>query len=58
MLDPERSLVLGTGPVCSCIEGVANFPVCPVGMLLCRHTDNTKSTSGDGPGNFARIIRH
>lgn len=52
MLDPERSLVLGAGPVCSCFEGFTDFPICAVGMLLCRHIDSTKSTSGDGPENI------
>lgn len=48
LLEPERSLVLGPRPADCCGVGTI-FPVCPVGMLLCNRTDNTTSTSGDGP---------
>lgn len=53
ILDPERSLVLGAGPFCNCFDVVPCFQaVWDVGMLLCRHIDNTRSISGDGPGHF------
>lgn len=45
LLEPERSLVLGTGPAANCVES----PVWPVDTLLCKQIDNTTSTSGDGP---------
>lgn len=44
LLEPERSLVLETGPDANC-----ESPVWPVNALLCKQIDNTTSTSGDGP---------
>lgn len=48
LLEPDRSLVLGVGPVCDCCWG---FPLAGI-KLLCKHMDITKSTSGDGPTDF------
>lgn len=45
--------MLGTGPAADCVER----PVWPVEMLLCKQTDNTISTSGEGPNsNSNRLI--
>lgn len=48
--------MLGAGPVCNCFEGFTAFG--PVGMLLCRHIDRTKSTSGDGPSTVGKLARN
>lgn len=51
LLEPERSLVVGDGPDCNFVVAVPDFPGCDaVGMSLCKHIDNTTSTSGVGPG--------
>ena len=54
LVEPERSLVLGTGPPAAdcCVE----TPAWPVDMLLCKQIDNTISTSGDGPNSNTLII--
>lgn len=53
LLESERSLVDGAGPDCNGREAVPDFPVAE-GMLLCKHTDITKSASGEGPARMHR----
>lgn len=50
LLESEMSLVDGAGPDCNGKEAVPDFPVAK-GMLLCKHTDITKSASGVGPSS-------
>lgn len=56
LLESERSLVDGAAPDSNGREAVPDFPVA-AGMLLCKHTDITKSASGEGPDRMQRKLK-